>query len=220
MAQIPKAPGNRDNASRGISVNSRFSLTMTISTFLNSWRRFIAKCLLTLVVGLSCLLLMGMPPALAKFTDDSFDGNIFVLYAGNGSLVPPKVTLAESLKRNNPTVLVFYTDDSSDSKQYAAVVSRIQAFYGRAADLIPVSVDSIPVKASYEPTEPGYYYQGFVPQMVLFDQSGKIVLNDKGQVPYERVDDALRKVFNLSPREEAPDLKQRSFNEFNTELAE
>ena len=193
---------------------------MTISTFLNSWRRFIAKCLLTLVVGLSCLLLMGTPPALAKFTDDSFDGNIFVLYAGNGSLVPPKVTLAESLKRNNPTVLVFYTDDSSDSKQYATVVSRIQAFYGRAADLIPVSVDSIPVKASYEPTEPGYYYQGFVPQIVLFDQSGKIVLNDKGQVPYERVDDALRKVFNLTPREKGPNLKQRSFNEFNTELAE
>ncbi|HAX74366.1 MAG TPA: hypothetical protein DCY88_00640, partial [Cyanobacteria bacterium UBA11372] len=176
---------------------------MTIATFVKSWRRLVAKCLLILTIGLGCLLFGDTQPALAKFDNDTFDGNIFVLYAGNGSLVPPKVTLAQSLKRDKPTLLVFYTDDSSDCKQYATVVSSLQAFYGRATDFIPISVDAIAPKSTYTPDEPGYYYSGFVPQVVLFDQSGKIVLNEKGQVPFERVDDAFRKVFNLLPRSES-----------------
>lgn len=191
---------------------------MTIATLVKSWRRLVAKCLLILIVGLGCLLVTDTQPALASFDKDTFDGNIFVLYAGNGSLVPPKVTLAQSLKGDKPTLLVFYTDDSRDCKQYAAVVSRLQAFYGRATDFLPISVDTIPPKSTYTPNEPGYYYSGFVPQVVLFDQSGKIVLNDKGQVPFERVDDAFRKVFNLLPREASVELKQRPVNEFNTEL--
>lgn len=191
---------------------------MTIATFVKSWRRLVAKCLLILTIGLGCLLFGDTQPALAKFDNDTFDGNIFVLYAGNGSLVPPKVTLAQSLKRDKPTLLVFYTDDSSDCKQYATVVSSLQAFYGRATDFIPISVDAIAPKSTYTPDEPGYYYSGFVPQVVLFDQSGKIVLNEKGQVPFERVDDAFRKVFNLLPRSESVQLKQRPVNEFNTEL--
>ncbi|MFB2976792.1 thylakoid membrane photosystem I accumulation factor [Microseira sp. BLCC-F43] len=191
---------------------------MTIATFVKSWRRLVAKCLLILTIGLGCLLVADTQPALAKFDNDTFDGNIFVLYAGNGSLVPPKVTLAQSLKRDKPTLLVFYTDDSSDCKQYATVVSSLQAFYGRVTDFIPISVDAIAPKSTYTPDEPGYYYSGFVPQVVLFDQSGKIVLNEKGQVPFERVDDAFRKVFNLLPRSESVELKQRAVNEFNTEL--
>jgi len=55
---------------------------------------------------------------LASLTDDHFEGNIFVLYGGNGSLVPPKVTLAKSLAGTDQ-LLVFYVDDSSDCKQYA-----------------------------------------------------------------------------------------------------
>lgn len=110
-----------------------------------------------------CLFLLGMPPALASINDDRFDGNIFVLYAGNGSLVPSKVPLAASLERDRPTLLVFYVDDSRDCKQYAMVVSRLQAFYGRAADIIPINVDAIPLKSTYTRTEPGYYYEGVVP---------------------------------------------------------
>jgi len=167
---------------------------------------------------LVCLFLLSMPPALAGLNDDHFDGNIFVLYGGNGSLVPSKVTLAESLKRDRPTLMVFYVDDSSDCKQYAIVVSQIQAFYGRAADLIPVNVDAIPIKSTYAPTEPGYYYKGFVPQVLVFDQAGKVVLDKKGQVPYEQVDDTFRELFNLLPRSESVELKRRPVNEFNTEL--
>lgn len=168
---------------------------------------------------LACLLILGMPPALAAMNDDRFEGNVFVLYGGNGSLVPSKVTLAASLERDRPTLLVFYVDDSSDCKQYSAVVSRLQAFYGRAADIIPINVDAIPLKSTYTRAEPGYYYEGVVPQVVVFKQSGEVVLNKKGQVPFEEVDDTFRDVFNLLPRSESVELKRRSVNEFTTELA-
>lgn len=167
-----------------------------------------------------CLLLLGMPVANAEIDSDRFEGNIFVLYAGNGSLVPPKVTLAKSIAGDKPTILVYYVDDSSDCKQYAIVVSNMQAFYGRAADIIPVNVDAIPVQSSYQPTEVGYYYKDIVPQVVILDKAGKVVFDKQGQVPYEEVDDKLREVFNLIPRSQSKELKLRPVNEFNNELVE
>ncbi len=183
------------------------------------WLLIFSRWLLMLVAGLSCLLLLGTPPALAGINDDNFDGNIFVLYGGNASLVPPRVSLADSLNRGKPALLVFYVDDSSDCKKYTTVVSRLQAYYGRAANLIPINVDTIPTKPTYKPTEPAYYYKGFVPQTVLINQKGEIALNEKGYLPFEQVDDILREVFNLLPRSESVELKRRSVNEFNTELS-
>lgn len=182
------------------------------------WKQGASIVLLAIALLFSYSLLLGTSPALAGLNDDRFDGNIFPLYAGNGSLVPPKVPLEKALKQGTPALLVFYVDDSSDCKQFAPVVSQAQALYGRVADMIPVSVDSIPLKSSYEPTEPGYYYKGFIPQTVVFDQSGKVVLNVKGQVPFEQIDDAFRQVFDLLPRSESVELKRRQVNEVNTEL--
>lgn len=185
-----------------------------------SWQRLFTGCLLTLAIVLGSLLWVGTPPAFAGIDDDRFDGNIYALYGGNGSLVPPRVTLSDSFGRSKPVLLVFFVDDSSDCKRFAAVVSGLQAFYGRAADFMPINVDAIPVQSSYEKTEPGYYYNGVVPETVLLDQSGKVVLDAKGQVPFETVDDAFRKVFNLLPRDQSIKLKQRSFNEFSSEVSE
>ncbi len=178
-----------------------------------TWRRIV----LLLLISLSCLFLEPTS-ALADLGDDRFDGNIFVLYGGNGSLVPAKVSLAASLKQKKPALLVFYIDDSSDCKQYAPVVSHLQAFYGRAASIIPVNVDTIRADATYKPTEPGYYYAGFVPQTVLLNQSGQVALNAKGNLRFEQVDDALREVFDLLPRSESVELKRRPVNQFNVEL--
>jgi len=177
------------------------------------WQRLIASCLLIL-----CLFLLGTPPASAGINDDRFEGNVFVLYGGNGSLVPAKVTLEKSIAAGKPAILVYYLDDSSDCKQYATVVSRLQAAYGRAANIIPVDVDTIPVKDNYTTTEAGYYYTGIVPQVVVLDKAGKVALSKQGQVPYEEVDDTLRKVFDLLPRSESVELKIRPVNEFSTEL--
>ena len=114
---------------------------------------------------------------------------------------------------------MFYTDDSSDCKQFAIVVSNLQEYYGREADFMPIYVDSLPSQPSPDVTNPGHYYKGFVPQTVLLDQSGKVVYDAKGQVPFEEVDDAFRKVFDLIPREKSLPLKRRVVNELNIELS-
>ncbi len=155
-------------------------------------------------------------PALATINDDRYEGNVFVLFGGNGSLVPPRMDLPTSLKREKPAILVFYVDDSSDCKQFSGLVTRIQEFYGRAASIIPVTVDSFIDKDKYSSDEPAYYYSGVVPETVILDQKGKVVYDGKGQVPYEEIDDVLREVFDLLPRSESEVLKRRSFNEFNS----
>ncbi|MGC8712601.1 MAG: thylakoid membrane photosystem I accumulation factor [Leptodesmis sp.] len=181
------------------------------------WRKI---CMVTL----SVLLVLGtvtvaqVQPALASLQDDHYDGEIFALYAGNGSLIPPKVTLEQGFQRKRPVLLVFYVDDSQDCKQYSIVLSQLQAFYVRAADIIPIRADSIPPKSKYAPTEPGYYYKGLVPQTILFDETGKIVLNETGVLSFEQVDDKFREVFDLLPRSESAELKRRPLNEINTEL--
>ncbi len=180
-----------------------------------NWQQLISKAL----VLLACLLILNIQPAFAGIKDDNYDGNMFVVYAGNGSLVPPRQTLAQALEEHKPSFLAFYVDDSQDCKEYAITISRVQEFYGKAAEIIPINVDTIPSKKDYAPTEVGYYYSGVVPQVVVFDRSGKVVLNKQGQVPFEEIDDRLREVFDLLPRTESVQLKRRSFNEFSSELS-
>lgn len=183
---------------------------------IRSWQRLCTRLLLLL----GCLFFLGMPSALAGIKDDNYEGNVFVLYGGNASLVPAKESLEKALQQSQrASVLILYLDDCSDCKQYAPVVSRLQAFYGRATNIIPVNVDALPSKSSYAPNEAGYYYEGVVPHVVVFNQAGKVVLNQKGQVPYEQIDDILREVFDLLPRSESIELKRRHINEFSSELA-
>ncbi len=189
-------------------------MSKLLSNYLKSW----IKSLVTAVLICVCSLLLAQP-AWAGIDDDRYDGNVFVLYAGNGSLVPARISLADSLKANKPALLVFYVDDSSDCKKYSGVISQLQAYYGKAASFIPVSVDSLALDIKYPNTEPGYYYKGTVPQTVIIDQKGKVRLNEAGQISFEKVDDAFREVFDLLPRTESVALKRRSFNEYNSELA-
>lgn len=178
-------------------------------------KSFIICLLVTLISFTTC-----WTPAWATINDDRYEGNIFVLFGGNGSLVPPRMDLPTSLKRKKPAILVFYVDDSSDCKQFSGLVTRIQEFYGKAASIIPVSVDSFVDQEQYSSDEPAYYYSGVVPETVILDQQGKVVYDGKGQVPYEEIDDVLREVFDLLPREESVVLKRRSFNEFNSGMTE
>ena len=177
--------------------------------------RFLVNGICGLIL-VSSLFFGWTPDAVASLNDDRYDGNIYILYGGNGSLVPPRMDLPTSLKRNKPAILVFYVDDSSDCKQFSIVVTRLQEFYGRAASIIPVSVDSFVDKEQYTPEEPAYYYGGVVPETVVLDEAGEVVYDGKGQVPYEEIDDALREVFNLLPRSESQVLKRRPFNEYNS----
>jgi hypothetical protein len=183
-------------------------------------RQFIRQWSQRLVVAfLCCWLCFGLAsPAQASLQDDRFDGNIFALYAGNGSLVPPKVTLASSFANNKVALVLFYVDDSSDCKQFSSTYSQLQAGYGRAADFIPVNADTVIPGETYGKDDPRYYYRGFVPQLVILDQQGQVVWDEAGQTPINDIDDRLRQVFDLLPRTESEGLKRRSVNEVNVEL--
>jgi len=174
---------------------------------------------LSLSIGL--IWLAAIAPAVAAIDNDSFDGNIFALYAGNGSIVPPKQTLAEAIERGRPSLLVLYLEDSSDCKLFASKVSRVQAFYGRYLDIIPVITDSLPLEGSGESTDPVTYNDNLLPKSVIFDAEGNVVLEETGNVPFEVLDDKLREVFDLLPREESEELIRRQpLNEVNTEVAQ
>jgi hypothetical protein len=179
-----------------------------------SWLKSVA--IVATIFVFTCIL---SNPALAGIEDDKYDGNVFVLYAGNGSLVPAKIPLADSLKANKPALIVFYIDDSTDCKKYSTTISQLQGYYGKAASFIPVTVDSLALDKKYPQTEAGYYYGGTVPQTVVVDKNGKVQLNQVGVISFEKVDDAMRNVFDLLPRKDSIELKRRSFNEFNSELA-
>jgi hypothetical protein len=178
------------------------------------------RLLRTFVLLFCCLNIWFMNTSMvsANIDDDRFDGNMFVVYSGNGSLVPSKFTLQQSLERQIPAIIVYYLDDNSDSKQFALLVSRLQEFYGRVATIIPTSVDTIPVKKKYQKNEVGYYYRGAIPQTVILNQKGKKVFDEIGQIAFEQADDVLRTVFDLLPRSESVELKRKTFNEFNSEL--
>ena len=179
----------------------------------SGWRSLVTASLI-----FACSLLLAYP-TLAGIEDDKYDGNVFVLYAGNGSLVPAKISLADSLKVSKPAIIVFYVDDSTDCKKYSTTFSQLQGYYGKAASFIPVTVDSLALDKKYPNTEAGYYYGGTVPQTVIVDKQGKVRLNEAGILSFEKVDDAMREVFDLLPRKDSVELKRRSFNEFNSELA-
>jgi hypothetical protein len=179
------------------------------------WR----KVLTIVAVSLFTFFISFSQPAEAALNDDNFDGEIFALYAGNGSIVPPKNDLAATIQQGKAAVMVFYVDDSKDCKKFSLSISNLQGLYNRVANFIPVRVDSIPAQASYDPMEPGYYYKGYVPQTVIFDPQGKVQLDESGQVQFEKMDDVMRKMFDLLPRTESTTLKRRQLNEVSTELA-
>lgn len=171
-------------------------------------RTVISVCCLGL-----CLGLFGTAPTMAGVSDDQFDGNIFVLYASNGSLVPPKTNLSESLQKHRPSVLMFYTDDSAECKDNALVISQLQAFYRQNVSFIPISVDTLSTGKSYTPQEAPYYYNGtLVPQFLVVNPDGDVVLDTIGQTPYELIDDALRDIYELPPRPESFSIARPAFS--------
>ena len=159
--------------------------------------------------------------ALASLNDDRYDGNIFALYAGNGAIVPPRATLAQSLKQEKPTLLFFYVDDSSDCKEFSFAISQLQAPYGRAVNFVPIAADAVPLKeqSAFEPDQPGYYFnKDSVPQTLIIDGGGNVRFDRIGAVSYEDLDDVFREVFDLLPREKSETLRRRVVNELNVEL--
>ncbi|MGB2926350.1 MAG: thylakoid membrane photosystem I accumulation factor [Limnothrix sp.] len=175
------------------------------------------RIILSFLVVLLTMCSVCVSPTWASMDDDRYDGNVFVLYAGNGSLVPARLTLKGAIARQLPILLVFYADDSRDSKRFAPIVSEMQSYYEKVVSIIPVAIDSIPVQKNYSKDEVGYYYSGKIPQTVILNKKGKIIFDEAGQADFNDLDNTFRKLFDL-PLRKGKDLKKpiQSFNEYNS----
>ena len=171
--------------------------------------------LIRIFSSLLILFILYVNPVSSARDTNSYDGNIFPIYAGNGSLVPPQSTLSESLKNERTSVLVFYLDDSSTSKEFAPVVSGIKLLWSSSVDLIPLSIDEIDNDEKKTFKDPGYYWHGKIPQLVILDGKGNVLLDKEGQVSFDEINDAITKSTGLIKPDF--DLTVKSFNEYNSE---
>lgn len=158
--------------------------------------------------------------AWASRLDNTYDGNIFSLYAGDGAMVPPRNSLADSLRRHRPTVLAFYLDDSSDCKRFAPTLSRLNGEFRTVADVIALSTDSLGRPEDASPDDSSYYWRGLVPQVVIFDQNGDVVLDRAGQIPLEDLEQGLSVASGLRLPEAMARRQTRAMevNEINAEV--
>ena len=169
---------------------------------------------------LSALLALGLAPgaAIAARDTNSYDGNIYALYAGNGSLVPPRSTLAQALEEHRPVVLGFFLDDSAASKQYAVVFNELQRLWGRTAELILLPTDPLQNRPAQGAGDPASYWHGQIPQVVVFNAEGQAVLNESGPVSIDAINAALTKVTGLKPQGDVTLSLSRDVNELNSEI--
>ena len=172
---------------------------------------------LRFTVAVLSFCLMVLPVQAARDTD-SYDGNIFALYAGNGSLVPPAITLAESQAAGRTSVIVYYLDDSAVSKRFAPVVSELQRLWGRGIDLLPLTIDPLQGRQPAGPADPASYWRGQSPQVVVIDPKGDVVFDQDGQVALVAINEAISQATGL-PAPDLPTIDQGgSFNEVNIEV--
>lgn len=163
---------------------------------------------------------LGLPaePVQAALTTNSYDGNIYALYAGNGSLVPPRNSLAQTLAAHRPAVLIFYLDDDSASKRFAPVVSELQRLWGNNIELIPLVSDPLQNRPDGGSDDPAHYWKGLVPQVVVLGKAGEVLLDASGQVPLEKINEAISGATGISLPEGSLKSSTLSFNELNSEV--
>jgi hypothetical protein len=157
------------------------------------------------------LLLPGASPAWAGLDDDRYDGNIFALYAGNG-------TLAEARAEGRVAVVVYYLDDSSVSKRFAPVVSELQRQWGNSIELIPLVTDPLQDRKAAGPDDPATYWKGTIPQVVVFDRAGKVVFDASGSVGSDAINASVSRATGIPLTPGTNPLITESFNELNAEV--
>ena len=172
---------------------------------------------LLLVLG---LLLGGGSDAWAARDTNSYDGNIFALYAGNGALVPPRISLAEAQAASRPVLLAFYLDDSAASKGFAPLLSDLQGRWGNVVELIALPSDPYQVDPKAPMGDPSHHWSGVVPQIVVLASDGTVLFNGQGLIEEADVELALAKATGLEvPKgREGSTRRNESFNEYNSEM--
>ena len=180
-------------------------------------RPYAIRSLAVLVLLLS---LLGLAPTIAQasLTNNNYDGNIYALYAGNGSLVPPRSSLEQALAEHRPAVVVYYLDDDAASKQFAPVVSELQRLWGNTVELIPLVTDPLQNRPDRGNNDPAHYWHGRIPQVVVFSPEGRVLLDQEGQVPLTTINDAVSEATGITIPDEFRRSTTVSINELNAEV--
>ena len=160
------------------------------------------------------LLLWVAPPALAARETDSYDGNIFALYAGDGALVPPHISLAEALGQQRPVLLSFFLDDSAASKNFAPLLSDLQGRWGKVVEVIALPSDPYSVDPKAEAGDPSRYWRGTVPQLLVINGQGEVLYDVDGLMDPAAIETALSQATGLELSGAMG--SSTSFNEINS----
>ncbi len=169
---------------------------------------------------LIALILLSPYKANAYRDTNSYDGNIFPIYAGNGAIVPPKTTLKESLNNKRVSILFFYLDDSSDSKAMAPVISGIDLIWRENIDIIALTTDELQnEEKSDQPTEPNFYWNGLIPQTIILDSNGQVKFDNNGLVDFGELNKIISQSTGIKIDNNSS-YTVEAFNEYNSTIAE
>ena len=158
-------------------------------------------------------------PVNASRDTNSYDGNIFPIYAGNGAIVPPQTTIEESLKNGRVSVLFFYLDDSSDSKAMAPVISGLDLIWRNNIDLIAFTTDELQSeKSESNPNEPNFYWNGLIPQTIILNSKGEVKFDKNGMVNIDDLNKIIGEIKGIDINETTFSIE--SFNEYNSIISE
>ncbi|WP_288262258.1 thylakoid membrane photosystem I accumulation factor [uncultured Prochlorococcus sp.] len=161
--------------------------------------------------------LIFLSPYKANATRDSnsYDGNIFPIYAGNGAIVPPTTTLEESLKNQRVTVLFFYLDDSSDSKAMAPIISGLDLIWRNNIDIIALTTDELQNEEKSESLyEPNYYWNGLIPQTIIINNDGEVKYDKNGMINIDELNKVIGELKGIDIND--TEFSIESFNEYNS----
>ena len=154
---------------------------------------------------------------LASRITDSYDGNIFPIYAGNGSIVPPQTTLSDSIKNHRVAILFFYLDDSSASKALAPLISGLDLIWRNTVDIIALTTDELQGNPSEDSNEPNYYWNGLIPQTVIIDDEGIIQFDKNGIVDIDEINKIIKGIKGIE--DDNSSFSVQSFNEYNSRIS-
>ena len=156
----------------------------------------------------------------ASRDNDSFDGNIFPIYAGNGYIVPPKTTLRESLNNKRISVLFFYLDDSADSKAMAPVISGINLIWRENIDIIALTTDELQNEEKSEQSDqPTFYWNGLIPQTVVLNGNGEVVFDQNGMIDFGELNEIIGQLTGIEIDKNSS-YSVEAFNEYNSTISE
>tara|TARA_Y100001968_G_scaffold330452_1_gene382379 strand:+ start:7435 stop:7989 length:555 start_codon:yes stop_codon:yes gene_type:complete len=157
-------------------------------------------------------------PVNASRTSDSYDGNIFPIYAGNGSIVPPQTTLRDSINNKRISILFFYLDDNSNSKILAPAISGLDLIWRNSIDIIAMTTDELQNKPQKDPKEENFYWNGLIPQTVVIDGDGNVKYDKNGIIDIDKINKVISEIKGIDYAESSFSIE--SFNEYNSRISE